>query len=1701
MSALNITSGGSYNISESNLEVTIATEEPVTLTGNSDTALSEVVITTSANDANLTINDLNIKNATAAILTVGDGTANSLYVAGNNIFEVSSGPGACVNVGGGLTLNGSGSLKGTSINASVIGINGSQYKPDSNITIQSGTYDLTCRSGACAIGGAGARGNAIGNIAITGTANITAAAPLGHAATIGASYWGSCGDIIINGDAKVNATSGQHSAAVGGASLTSVGNVTISGNAEVNAVNASMVDSSAAIGSGQGSMVQSLGDIYIGGNAKVNASSNLGLAIDNIEYYRVNQEYGTTDEGDYYVTNDNIIKIAENATFNGSSGDIYTTTTINGEEVKAATINYNAADGLTYSGGSSIDIDALEETFMEIYEGGSYTIPQGSCGKILINTTEPVTLQGGDYTLEELQIIGESDSIDLTVSDLKVTNQAVEASVIKFGEGSDNKLTVTGTNDFNIVKGYSAGVNVGGGGTIGGSGSLTVLTLNGAAIGTDGQEDLSSSNIVIDSGTYDLQARSGACGIGGAGNGSKIGNITVTGTANVKADTPQGYGAAIGSAYRGSVGDILINGDATVEATSGIQTAAIGAGVYCESGNITIGGRASVVATATSTDVKDAAIGGGYGEQVKSIGDIKIIEDATVVASSAKGLAIDNRLYVEGEDHTQDYWTVNNNNTISLTADTTTSAQSSVILNNGSTSDIVTIGGSAYQGGKMVFTDGRVGMTGNWTTLEGGGWNYNSVVQIDYLNTNRDDKVADFTLSGENLTDADGDGIPDNVGIGSLIYVQQSGVHTNVRNLSGNVIYNGTALGVEGDNSYNIEAVSPIDLSEEFPLAGYYITDPNVTAMRLISDGATISPRGTAGSETAADWYSFDNAGGTVTFRDGAYCLYPERQFFSRSYTKVDIKNNDNGVRITNGNDLIQTIGNLTDGYALTIESGIAVGKKMNFETSGNGVIVVKTTANSGKYSLASDSSEWQYQRYTVNGGNNFTLIFGDNGSVVGAENFTGTALSDSETLANGSWVTLEGGSFEYTGNTTNDTSKSTKFTVTGDSITNTNNLAVVNNAYLSTDNTSRIGLDGLSGNVTINNAETGIFNDSDYSIHGAIANEGNNATVTSLFNVSDGASISGAVKRMSIDNNAEITFADGNNYTLVTAANYSTGNQGTINVNNGGNSFNLKTDSYKITQFNGLKDGFNVAITPNGNINEEINFKTDGGKGTISLGSTTIILEGDEDFLVDLGSSDDSSIISGLKNFEGVATLVGQTSNADMALALQRGNFTLATDAEYSNATLTNSSGESLNVYYTNNTTGGVIDLSDETLSNALLVGQGETVSVIGSQGDDQLIGNSPNVVQVGNSGNDTFRGGVNLGSVAIVDYTEGEDVIHHGRPFADLSINGSIEGSDYVFRVGTKTITVQNGADKVLSVVDVNGETRNFGKYLTLDDNDPATVTAQSGVSTIDAVLRTTDIQVTGSADDNTIISSSGNCTLYGGDGNDTFVRGSRTAEQTITVADYTEGQDQVYHGRPFADFSLLGVAKSVGDDYIFTAGTASIEYTGGANKKIKFVDVNGDVAYFGNYITIRDYDANSIEATEKVKVLDASERTTDINLVGNSIDNTIIAGLGNSTLWGGESADSDLLIGGDGQNIFVYNKGNGNDTIQETNDGDFVVFNDISLDQIMSSNITSDAVYINFTDGGSLQIEGSNDVTYQLANGSRYSANHLTNTWEAK
>lgn len=263
------------------------------------------------------------------------------------------------------------------------------------------------------------------------------------------------------------------------------------------------------------------------------------------------------------------------------------------------------------------------------------------------------------------------------------------------------------------------------------------------------------------------------------------------------------------------------------------------------------------------------------------------------------------------------------------------------------------------------------------------------------------------------------------------------------------------------------------------------------------------------------------------------------------------------------------------------------------------------------------------------------------------------------------------------------------------------------------------------------------------------------------------------------------------------------------------------------------------------------------------------------------------------------------------------------------------------------------------------------------------------------------------------------------------------------------------------------------------------------------------------------NTLISSSANETLTG-NGTTEYIFDKDSGRDVISNFNFDEDKINVGNETITAVNvnSAGGVRMQISGD-----GWLTLENAQGENFKI-----NNFVAVADENLTYND-EANYFVATAQnatltvgesaeiwldgshgktfsgdIRTLDASTAAGKTSLAGNDLDNRIFAGQGDASLWGGNGGD-DLLIGGAGKNTFFYTNGNGSDTIANAHDGDEVILSTVTLDQIASANITGDAVAINFTDGGSLQVNSNANVTYQLADGSQFSANHTTGTWASK
>ena len=320
-------------------------------------------------------------------------------------------------------------------------------------------------------------------------------------------------------------------------------------------------------------------------------------------------------------------------------------------------LHYLAKQAADDSSGDLVE-KVISSTNSTITEAGTYTIAEGFSGTIKIKTTDAVTIDGKGANFSDVSIVTSSTSADLKIKDLNITS-SLEANIIKFGSGTSNKLTIAGTNLLNATKSeYKSAINVGGGLTIDGDGSLSAImgysnetnignggnegissisiksSTQSAAIGSDFNESNSTANITINGGTINAIAGGFGAGIG-ASNAASIGNILINGG---KVYAESSYSSGIGNDYHPFVdskfGNITITGNANVTSIGG----ATGIGGHSASANITINGNAVVNSTSEGTG---AAIGTN-GDYAASLNNILIGGNAVVTANSNNGAAIGN---------------------------------------------------------------------------------------------------------------------------------------------------------------------------------------------------------------------------------------------------------------------------------------------------------------------------------------------------------------------------------------------------------------------------------------------------------------------------------------------------------------------------------------------------------------------------------------------------------------------------------------------------------------------------------------------------------------------------------------------------------------------------------------------------------------------------------------------------------------------------------------------------------------------------------------------------------------------------------------------------------------------------------------------------------------------------------------------------
>lgn len=397
----------------------------------------------------------------------------------------------------------------------------------------------------------------------------------------------------------------------------------------------------------------------------------------------------------------------------------------------------------------------------------------------------------------------------------------------------------------------------------------------------------------------------------------------------------------------------------------------------------------------------------------------------------------------------------------------------------------------------------------------------------------------------------------------------------------------------------------------------------------------------------------------------------------------------------------------------------------------------------------------------------------------------------------------------------------------------------------------------------------------------------------------------------------------------------------------------------------------------------------------------------------------------------------------------------------------------------------GNLFDLS----KNALILKGDGTVngtiyddSITGNNNDDTITAGDGNDIIYGNAGNDNIDGG------------NGDDIIYGGQGCDTLK--GGYGNDTYVWNLGDDLDTIEDDAGQNTLLfgngisfndldfnmlgnnllITVNGD-KNQGVQINnfLNENDLYKIEYlkfSDGTSIylpdlgLNMAYGATDDTINGTYNDDTIIAGNGNDTVNAGDGNDSIYGGKGN-----DALNGGNGRDSYYYN--------LGdgydtITETRGNDKIIFGEGISINNLSfrqdGSNLDIL---INNDV-YQG--VTVKDFYSGTNYQVETLQFADGSTfnlstqgitlQQTDADdtvngtsyndvIYGNGGHDTINAGEGNDTIVGG--IGNDILNGGNGDDTYVYNLGDGFDTITDTGGDDKIVFgegisqSDLSFEQI--------------------------------------------------
>jgi Ca2+-binding RTX toxin-like protein len=410
----------------------------------------------------------------------------------------------------------------------------------------------------------------------------------------------------------------------------------------------------------------------------------------------------------------------------------------------------------------------------------------------------------------------------------------------------------------------------------------------------------------------------------------------------------------------------------------------------------------------------------------------------------------------------------------------------------------------------------------------------------------------------------------------------------------------------------------------------------------------------------------------------------------------------------------------------------------------------------------------------------------------------------------------------------------------------------------------------------------------------------------------------------------------------------------------------------------------------------------------------------------------------------------------------------------------------------------------------------------IYGLGGDDIIDGASGNDIIVGGRGNDTLEGDTG-DDTYIWNLGDGDDIISDENGINILKFGEGISSGDVRIENDRQDLVLSvegGGSVRIKNWLDLDGSIFSlaFSNGTTLTGSEIMDKIAKSnGTEDTDYIMGTDgdDIldglggndYIEGGAGDDTIIGGTGNDTLRGGEGNDIYVfepgsgQDSLDDMQGANIIEFGEGitPDDIFYASNI--YSFINVRTG---DRIWTGN--GLNYIA----EVRFYDgtvwdrseISKHRAIYGNSSTIIDFNSDppvfiGTDENDRPKYMNRMYSIRDFKMFGGKGADTLRSGLGNDVLLGGEGSDE--LYGESGYDTYVWNKGDGNDTITDSDNTGAILFGaGVSPDEITvlrdedrtifavrsggSVTVTTGLTEVKFADGAVWSWE---DVSYRAIN----------------